>query len=263
MKNLYNKKKVAIVTGASKGVGFGILENLARSGLNVVGVSRNKKNLLRAQNLIFKNHGVKINILRADVSDLSSPKKIINKCLKKWGRIDVLVNNTGGPPPLNISQTETKDWDKAYKNNLMSVVNFTKYVIPTMKKNKWGRILTISSTVAKEPPPSMVLSASMRAGVTAFNKAVSIDLAKYNINCNVLCLGGVLTERLISLIKLGAKKKRINLKKEIKNIENIIPAKRIASIHEIANTAAFLLSEENTYITGQSISIDGGLSKSI
>ena len=76
----------------------------------------------------------------------------------------------------------------------MSVVNFTKYVIPTMKKNKWGRILTISSTVAKEPPPSMVLSASMRAGVTAFNKAVSIDLAKYNINCNVLCLGGVLPE---------------------------------------------------------------------
>ena len=72
--------------------------------------------------------------MRADVSDLSSPKKIINKCLKKWGRIDVLVNNTGGPPPLNISQTENKDWDKAYKNNLMSVVDFTKYVIPTMKK---------------------------------------------------------------------------------------------------------------------------------
>lgn len=263
MKNLYNKKKVAIVTGASKGVGFGILENLAKSGFNVIGVSRNKKNLVKAQNLIFKNFGIKITILRADLSHLNSPQKIVNECIKKFGRIDILVNNTGGPPPLNISQTNNKDWHDAYKNNLMSVVNLIKYTIPIMKKNKWGRILTISSTVAKEPPPSMVLSASMRAGVIAFNKAVSIDLAKYNINSNVLCLGGVLTDRLLSLIKLGAKKKRINVKKELKNIENIIPAKRIASIHEIANTAAFLLSEKNTYITGQSISIDGGLSKSI
>ena len=262
MKNL-NKKKVALVTGASKGVGFGILENLAKSGFNVIGVSRNKKNILKAQKVILKNAGVKIDILKGDLSDLNSPKRIVSKCLKKWGRIDILVNNTGGPPPYNISETKNKDWHDAYKNNLMSVVNFIKYTVPSMKKNKWGRILTISSTVAKEPPPSMVLSASMRAGVIAVNKAVSIDLAKYNINCNVLCLGGVLTERLLSLIKFNAKKKKVNFKKEIKIIENIIPAKRIANIQEIANAAAFLLSEQNTYITGQSISIDGGLSKSL
>jgi len=263
MKNLENKKKVAIVTGASKGVGFGIMENLAASGVNVVGISRNKKNLLNAQKIIFKKHGIKINIIKGDVSNLNFPKLIINKCIKKWGRIDILVNNTGGPPPLNISQTKAKDWDDAYKNNLMSVVNFIKYTIPSMKKNKWGRILTVSSTVAKEPPPSMVLSASMRAGVIALNKAVSVDLAQYNINSNVLCLGGVLTERLRSLVKISAKKKKINFKKEMKIIEDTIPAKRFANVEEIAKTAAFLLSDENTYVTGQSLTIDGGLSKSI
>ena len=136
MKNLENKKKVAIVTGASKGVGFGIIENLAASGVNVVGISRNKKNLLNAQKIIFKKHGIKINIIKGDVSNLNFPKLIISKCIKKWGRIDILVNNTGGPPPLNISQTKAKDWDDAYKNNLMSVVNFIKYTIPSMKKNK-------------------------------------------------------------------------------------------------------------------------------
>jgi 3-oxoacyl-[acyl-carrier protein] reductase len=263
MKNLNNKKKIALITGASKGVGFGIMEKLAASGVNVVGISRDKKNLLKAQKIILKNHGVKIDIIKGDVSNLNFPKLIINKCIQKWGRIDILVNNTGGPPPLNINQTNGKDWNDAYKNNLMSVVNFIKYTIPYMKKNKWGRILTISSTVAKEPPPSMVLSASMRAGVIALNKAVSVDLAQYNINSNVLCLGGVLTERLRSLVKISAKKKRINFKKEMKIIEDTIPAKRFATPSEIANTAAFLLSEDNTYVTGQSLTIDGGLSKSI
>jgi len=103
----------------------------------------------------------------------------------------------------------------------------------------------------------------MRAGVIALNKAVSVDLAQYNINSNVLCLGGVLTERLRSLVKISAKKKRINFKKEMKIIEDTIPAKRFATPSEIANTAAFLLSEDNTYVTGQSLTIDGGLSKSI
>lgn len=258
-----DNKKVALVTGASKGVGFGIMEKLAISGVNVVGISRNQKNLLYAQKNILKNHGIKIDIVKGDVSNLHFPKFIINKCIKKWGKIDILVNNTGGPPPLNILQTKAKDWDKAYKNNLMSVINFMKYTIPYMKKNHWGRILTISSTVAKEPSPTMVLSATMRSAVIAFNKATSIDLAKHNINSNVLCLGGVLTERLHSLIKISAKKKKINFQKEMKNIENTIPAKRFATIGEIADTAMFLLSENNTYITGQSISIDGGLSKSV
>ena len=259
----YNNKKVALVTGASKGVGFGIMEKLAVSGINIIGISRDKKNLLNAQKIIFKNHGIRINIIKGDVSNLNFPKIIIEKCIKKWGKIDILVNNTGGPPPLTMSQTKAKDWDDAYKNNFMSVVNFIKHTVPFMKKNKWGRILTISSTVAKEPPPTMVLSAAMRSAVIAFNKAVSIELAQHNINSNVLCLGGVLTERLRSLIKISAKKKKINFQKEMKIIENIIPAKRFATINEIADTAAFLLSEENTYITGQSLTIDGGLSKSI
>ena len=262
-KNLKIKKKVALVSGASKGVGFGIIEKLALCGFKVLAISRNKKNLLTAKKIILKKHGIKIDIIVGDVSNLRLPKKIVDKCIKKWSRIDILVNNTGGPPPIDISKANFKDWDYAYKNNFMSVVSFIKNTIPIMKKNKWGRILTISSTVAKEPSPGMVLSASMRAGVIALNKAVSVDLARYNINSNVLCLGGIFTERLRSLVKFSAKKKKITFKKEIKLIEQMIPAKRFGTIEEVANIASFLLSEKNTYITGQTLSIDGGLSKSI
>ena len=130
-----------------------------------------------------------------------------------------------------------------------------------MRKKKWGRIISISSTIAKEPSPAMILSATSRAGVMSFSKVMAIEFAEYNITTNVISPGGVFTNRLINLIQKDAKKKNKNFKKHLKDIEKTIPAKRFAKPFEIANTVLFLCSDDASYINGQNLSIDGALTK--
>ena len=144
----------------------------------------------------------------------------------------------------------------------MSVINFTNTFHKKMIKNNWGRIITISSTVAKEPSPNMVISATLRSGVSGFNKSISFELAKNNITVNTILLGGVKTERLNELIKKSSKSKKVKFKTYLKKIEKTIPVGRFAEPEEISNLISFLVSENGSYITGQNIVIDGGLSKS-
>ena len=145
----------------------------------------------------------------------------------------------------------------------MSVINLSTIFPKKMIKEKWGRLITISSTVAKQPSPIMVQSATVRAAALAFNKSISFDLAKYNITNNTILLGGVETNRLKKLIKLQSKKNKINIKKYKNKLLSSIPAGRFADPDEIASLVNFLVSSEADYINGQSIVIDGGLSKFI
>ena len=145
----------------------------------------------------------------------------------------------------------------------MSVINLSTIFSKKMIKEKWGRLITISSTVAKQPSPIMVQSATVRAAALAFNKSISFDLAKYNITNNTILLGGVETNRLKKLIKLQSKKNKINIKKYKNKLLSSIPAGRFADPDEIASLVNFLVSSEADYINGQSIVIDGGLSKFI
>ena len=131
-----------------------------------------------------------------------------------------------------------------------------------MKKQKWGRIVTINSTIVKEPSPNMILSATSRGGLLAFNKAIAIEFAKYNITSNIISPGAVSSERFINLIKVAAKNEKKTIKKKISEIKKLIPANRIADPIEIANTASFLVSEKASYITGINLSVDGGFTKS-
>ena len=145
----------------------------------------------------------------------------------------------------------------------MSVINLSTIFSKKMIKEKWGRLITISSTVAKQPSPIMVQSATVRAAALAFNKSISFDLAKYNITNNTILLGGVETNRLKKLIKLQSKKNKIDIKKYKNKLLSSIPAGRFADPDEIASLVNFLVSSEADYINGQSIVIDGGLSKFI
>ena len=148
----------------------------------------------------------KINILGGDpsfligdVSNAKLPKKSIMKA-KQLGKICVLVNNTGGPKVGNLLSLNEKDWSNAIENNLMSVIRFTKLAVPLMKKNKFGRIISISSSVVLEPSPDMLLSATSRAGISAFTKAIANQFAKFGITANVILPGGVITQRLKNLV---------------------------------------------------------------
>tara|TARA_B110000240_G_C13511029_1_gene459388 strand:+ start:1334 stop:2107 length:774 start_codon:yes stop_codon:yes gene_type:complete len=254
-----NKNRVAVVTGGSKGIGLGIVKEFMAKGINVLVIARNEKLLNNIKTLY---NSQKIETLVGDVSDINLPKKALDLALSKWGRIDILVNNAGGPPANSFLKHDDESWFNAFEINLMSVIRFSTTFAPIMKASNWGRILSITSTIAKEPSPMMVLSATMRAGVAAFNKSISTELAPYNITVNAICPGGVLTDRLIGLVKEISKNNNKSYEESLKESENSIPMNRFATVEEIAKTAFFLTSEEGSYITGIQLSVDGGLSKS-
>ena len=258
--NLGIKNKVAIVTGASTGIGFSIAQSLASSGVKVLLVSRNIKKLKMAVKKIHASGG-KVDYISADVSKTSAAKRVVKKCLRKWNNVHILINNTGGPPPGNLIDQNEKNWNFAIQNNLLSVVRFSKEVIPIMRKNKWGRIITIGSTIAKEPTPQMILSATSRGGLAAFTKAIAINFAKDNISANIISPGGILTERFINLVKVAAKNEKKNYSDKLSEIKKNIPAGRIAKPEEIASAAVFLASDLSGYINGVDLSIDGAFTK--
>ena len=139
--------------------------------------------------------------LENTISKKNVPVKVKKKAKKLWGNVDILINNAGGPPPGKLLEQSDSNWDKAINTNLLSTVRFSRAVIPSMRKKKWGRIISISSTIAKEPSPAMILSATSRAGVMSFSKVMAIEFAEYNITTNVISPGGVFTNRLINLIQ--------------------------------------------------------------
>ena len=257
------KNKTAIITGASDGIGKAIAESLAKNSVKTLLISRDEKKLLNLKLHLKKKYSSKVEILAGDVKDTDLPKKIINSRKLYFKNCDILINNAGGPPPGSFLDHSEETWNEYFNQNLLSIIRLTKLVVPQMKKNKWGRVVNITSSLAKEPTPNMVLSATMRAGVSAFTKAISTELASKGITVNTVCPGGVLTDRLINLVKIAAKNNKKTYKQALKESELSIPIGRFASPEEFANTVTYLASEESRYITGVSLMIDGGLTKSI
>ena len=256
-------KKIALITGASEGIGKSIALKFASENISLYLLSRSKDKLLKLKSLIIKKYSnCEVIIIPFNMENEFS-NKIYNFCKKRMGLPNILINNSGGPEPGNFLKIKKKNWDKTINRNLMSVINLSTIFSKKMIKEKWGRLITISSTVAKQPSPIMVQSATVRAAALAFNKSISFDLAKYNITNNTILLGGVETNRLKKLIKLQSKKNKINIKKYKNKLLSSIPAGRFADPDEIASLVNFLVSSEADYINGQSIVIDGGLSKFI
>ena len=255
------KNKIAIVTGASKGMGLATVKVLIAEGVKVMMVARNEKELKQITEE-YTQQGHNIDYFTGDVRDKDLANKVVKQTLQKWGSVDILINNAGGPPPGSFLDHDSAAWDLAIQTNLMSVIRFSKEVAPIMKKNKWGRIISITSTIGKEPAAAMVLSATTRAGVASFTKAISLELAEENITANVILPGGVKTDRLTSLIEASATKDNKTIEDLTKEIEQGIPAKRFAQPIEIAEVIVFLASEKGAYVNGVSLAVDGSLLKS-
>lgn len=257
------KEKIAFITGASDGVGKAISMNFAKNGFSIYLLSRSKQKLKKLKKEIIRNYSNN----RVELIPFNMEKKfsdnLLNFCKKKLGPPNILINNSGGPEPTNFTSTNDRMWEKTINRNLLSVIKLSTIFSKQMIKNKWGRMITISSTVAKEPSPTMVQSATSRAAVLAFNKSISFDLAKFNITNNSILLGGIETNRLKKLIKINSTKIKISEKKFRKNILKNIPAGRFGEPDEVASLVEFLISDNGRYINGQSIIIDGAMSKII
>lgn len=257
------EERCALITGASKGIGRAIAEGLAREGVNVCIVARGEKELAEAATQIKDQTGVKVFWKTADVSQHRDLKSIFDFALEHLGKVDILINNAGGPKPGGLLSLTEQDWDSAINQTLRSVIRLTTFAVPGMIERNWGRIVTVTSTVAKEPSPTMILSATNRAGVTAFTKSLSYDLAPHSVTINTVCPGGVITDRLRQLLEMRSQSEGIPYDNLLRENQKIIPMARYATPDELADYVVFLCSERGRYITGTALSVDGGLSKGL
>lgn len=249
-----NFSRNVLVLSSSKGIGFGISKNLLNSNYNVSISSSNKKNLKIAQIKLKQQTGSKPFAVKLDLSNIYNLKINLSRIIKIFNnRIDILILNCPGPKVIQIKNLTKKLINEAVNQNLLNQIYIIKKVLPLMIKNKFGRIINLSSTVAKEPSDGMVLSSLTRSAMLAFCKNLSIEYGKYNITTNSILTGGVLTSRLKKLFK----------KSEIEDIKKKIPVRFIATSDEFSHIVNFLCSDSSSYINGISIPVDGGLTKFI
>lgn len=255
--------KVALVSAASKGLGRAIAEELAAEGALVVMCARGKEALDQAVNAIGTATGADVIGISADVSKPADVTRVVLAALHRFSRIDILVTNSGGPPSGMFESLTPTMWDDAVRLLLMSTVNLCREVVPGMRERKWGRIINVTSISVKQPVEGLMLSNSLRAGVTGFAKTLSTEVARDGITVNCILPGHTRTQRAIDLTAANAARHGIPVEEVVKRRHAEIPMGRMGEPREFAGLAAFLASERASYITGTSIQVDGGWIKSL
>lgn len=255
--------KVALVAAASRGLGRAVAEELAAEGAALVICSRKNETIARVANEIINATGAQVLGLAADVSDPDDVARLVKSGIERFGRIDILVTNAGGPPAGRFENFALQNWEAASRLLLHSAVEMARQVLPGMKGRGWGRILNITSIAVKQPVDNLILSNSLRAAVTGFARTLANEVASFGITVNNIMPGYTRTERVEELARMMAEKEGITPAEFVARWEKEIPMRRIGEPREFAALAAFLVSERASYITGTSIPVDGGWIKAI
>jgi 3-oxoacyl-[acyl-carrier protein] reductase len=250
--------KVALVAAASKGLGRAIARELAAEGARVVICARGAAALEDARDQIARGTGAEVHAVVADVSERDGIARVTAEAMSRFGRVDILVTNAGGPPAGTFEAHEWEAWERAVHLTLRSVVELTRAVLPAMRARRWGRIVNVNSIAAKQPVENLMLSNSVRAAVTGFARALANEVATDRVTVNSILAGYTRTERVEQLTQGVAAKEGIAPEQVLARFENEIPMRRLGEPEELAALAAFLASERASYITGQSIAVDGG-----
>lgn len=257
------KDKVAIVCGASRGLGFASALELAVEGACVVICSRTEKDILAAAERIRAESPAGVEAVAADVTDPETAGRLVDTALEKFGRLDILVNNAGGPPPGRFESHGDEAWNKAFELNLMSAVRLIRRCLGPMREAGGGRIVNITSVAVKQPVDGLILSNSVRAGVIGLAKTLANELARDNILVNNVCPGFIITDRTKSLFESRARDEGRTVEEIRRSVAAGVPLGRLGEPRELAALVAFLCSELAGYITGASIQVDGGLLKAL
>ncbi|MGM0855000.1 MAG: SDR family oxidoreductase [Bacillota bacterium] len=254
------KNKAVIVTASSKGLGKATALELAKEGAHVLISSRNEEELRSTANEIIELSGNQhVYFATCDMTKAEDIQALVETAVNKLGGVDILVNNTGGPPAGGFQQFDDEDWQYAFELNLLSYIRTIREVIPHMKKNKGGRIVNIASSSTKQAIDGLILSNTFRTGIVGLSKSLSRELAQDHILINTVGPGRIATERVAQLDQINADKQNIPVE-ELKDMsEKAIPIGRYGEPGEFAQVITFLVSDANTYLTGQSLVVDGGL----
>jgi len=255
--------KVALVSASSKGLGRAIAEELAAEGANLVMCARGEDALRQTAASIRKSSEVTVVEVAADVSDQAAIDRVAKTALDKFGRIDILVTNSGGPPSGAFESFTPQAWESATRLLLGSAVGLTRAVLPGMKEQRWGRILNVTSIAVKQPIDGLMLSNSLRAAVTGFARSLANEVARFNITVNNIMPGYTRTDRVEELARATGQKTGGSASDAFAKWEREIPLGRLGEPREFAALAAFLASERASYITGSSIAVDGGWIRSL
>jgi len=261
--NLGLKDKVALIGGASQGLGRAVAEELAAEGCSLILCARNEKTLNETCDAIRENTGGHVIPAVGNLSITADVEKIYKESLERFGQIDILVTNTGGPPAGRFEDLTPVNWEDAHRGLLTSVLDLTRLVLPGMKERRWGRILNVTSIAAKQPVDGLILSNSIRAAVTGFARTLANEIAEYGITVNNILPGYTATERVEELAQTLAAKEGVGPADIRTRWEEQIPMKRLGRTEEFAALAAFLVSERASYITGSSVAVDGGWIRSL
>ncbi|MGA9364781.1 MAG: SDR family oxidoreductase [Bacteroidota bacterium] len=257
------RDRVALVTAASQGLGKAIALGLAEEGAKVVICSRSGQHIKAAADDIRERTGFEVLPIAADVRKLSNIKALVEKTVSKFGRIHILVTNAGGPPVATFPDLDEEKWAEGLDLTFLSVVRLIREVIPHMQKQKWGRIINMTSFTVKQPVDDLIISSSLRPAIIGLAKVLANQYGKDGILVNNVCPGSILTKRQDEIIASRAQQRNISVEEYLAEAIKPIPLGRMGEPVEVANLVVFLASERASYITGATIQVDGGLVKGL
>jgi 3-oxoacyl-[acyl-carrier protein] reductase len=250
--------RVALVAAASKGLGRAIADAFAAEGATLAICARGEVGLANAREAITRIATAPVHAVAADLSGPSGIERVVRSTLERFGRVDVLVTNAGGPPVGSFDSLKWDAWQRAVELTLRSAVELTRAVLPGMRERRWGRVLHITSLTVKQPIDGLMLSTSIRSAVTGFSRTLANEVAAEGITVNTILPGFMNTERVVELNQATAAREGVAVEEVERRFREQIPMRRIGEPHELAALATFLASEAASYITGQSIAVDGG-----
>ena len=249
--------KVALVCGASQGIGYAAAEEFAREGATLAICSREQAAIEAAAKRLAP-YGAKVLPIVADLSTTAGIETVVARTTEQYGRVDVLVTNTGGPPVGSPMGHDWAAWQAAAELLLRSAVELTRALVPGMRERKWGRVIGITSRAAKQPVAGLVLSNSLRAAVTGYYRTLADEVATDGVTVNTVLPGFTDTERLVSLAEATATRTGETVEAVYDRYRAETPMRRLGNPAEIAAVIAFLASERAGFVTGQAILVDGG-----
>ena len=260
--DLQLKEKTALILGGSKGLGRGVADALAAEGVAVALVARGQEALDRAVSEITSRGGKAVGFA-ADLANWPSVEDAANAARKQLGAIDILLNNSGGPPPSGVAGVSAKVWEEQFHAMVLPFFRLTDLLLGDMRARKWGRILNVASISVVEPLAAIGVSNTLRSAIVGWAKTLATETARDGITVNTLLPGVIATDRTVQMSRVAAERQKISIEEAIQRTAQTIPVGRVGTAAEFGAVAAFLASPLAAYVTGSLIRIDGGSLRSV